>query len=104
MRKTERQIELMKRLDYLIRLGETGTPKQLAKRLAISKASLLQAISIMKQDNTILFDIALQSYVYQGSINSIYGIYKEKVLEVSHNSAPSTIIHNNFKYPSLRIV
>ncbi|KZS39857.1 hypothetical protein AWE51_09435 [Aquimarina aggregata] len=110
MRKIERQIEVIEQLDQFIRLGETGTPDQLAEKLEISKTSLFQIIIAMKQLNaSIVFDIKLQSYVFEKSTNFRYGfytrrLYGEEVLEVSSNGTQSIIASVDFKYPSLRIV
>jgi hypothetical protein len=110
MKKIERQIEVIERLNRFIRLGKTGTPDQLSERLEISKASLFQILGVMKQLNApIVFDIILQSYVYEEFVNFTYGFYTRKlygkeVLEVSSYSVQSIMMQVDFKYPSLRIV
>ncbi|WP_438425942.1 hypothetical protein [Aquimarina macrocephali] len=110
MKKIERQIEVIERLNRFIRLGKTGTPDQLSEKLEISKGSLFQILGVMKQLNApIVFDITLQSYVYEESVNFTYGfytrkLYGEEVLEVSSYSAQSIMMQVDFKYPSLRIV
>ncbi len=110
MKKTERQIELITRLDELIRSRQTGAPILLAERLEISKDSLFQIIKFMKQLGApIVFDITAQSYIYYQPINfrfgfNTYNISGEEILEVSSNGAQNYMMPIDFKYPSLRIV
>ncbi len=110
MRKIERHIELIEYLDRLIYLGETGTPDQLAEKLEISKGSLFQIIKIMKELKApIVFDIKLQSFVYEEHLNFSFGFYTrnfrgEEVLEVASCGIQSVVTPIEFKYPSLRIV
>lgn len=60
-----RKIETIQRVDQLIRMQATGTPKNLAKRLEISQASLFRLIDTMKGLNApICYDLSVQSYVY----------------------------------------
>lgn len=47
MRFTEK-IEVVKRIDQLIRIKATGTSRELAKRLGISKTTVYEIIEIMK--------------------------------------------------------
>ncbi len=110
MKKTQRQIELIKRLDELIRSRQTGAPKILAERLEISKDSLFQIIKFMKQLRApIVFDITLQSYVYYKPINfkfgfNTYNIRGEEFLEVSSNAVQNYMMPIDFKYHGLQII
>ena len=49
MNKLLQQIALIERIDQLIRLKATGTPKCFAKRLTISEASLYRLIDTIKE-------------------------------------------------------
>lgn len=110
MTKIERQIELIERLDQLIRLRATGNPKQLARRLDISKASLFRVFEVMKRLNApIVFDIALQSYVYEEQVSFRFGFYTRdlqghEVLEISGGGSEKILMDIDFAYPYLRIV
>jgi len=58
-------MELLDRIDQLIRLKATGRPKNLANRLQVSEATVFRIIETMKaMDAPICFDIACQSYIY----------------------------------------
>ena len=65
MRQFIKQMELLERIDQLIRLKATGRPKNLAERLQVSEATVFRTIETMKAMNApICFDIARQSYIY----------------------------------------
>ena len=68
------QIELIERLDQLIRLKATGNPKKLAAKLEISEATLYRAIeSIKSMGAPVEFSIRYQSYVYLEEVNFMCG-------------------------------
>ncbi|SEK89159.1 hypothetical protein SAMN04487910_1404 [Aquimarina amphilecti] len=110
MTKIERQIELIERLDRLIRMQATGNPQQLARRLDISKASLFRIFEVMKRLNApIIFDIGLQSYIYEEQVSFRFGFYTrdlqgEEILEISGGSFQRILMEPGFNYPYLRIV
>ncbi|MCH7399021.1 HTH domain-containing protein [Belliella sp. DSM 107340] len=63
---SQKLIERISRLDQLIRLKSTGTPKELANRLEISESTLYETISMMKQLGApINYDKLRKSYYYQ---------------------------------------
>ena len=110
MTKIERQIELIERLDRLIRLQATGNPKQLARRLEISKASLFRVFEVMKRLNApIVFDIALQSYVYEEEVNFRFGFYTRdlqghEMLEISGGGVERILMDFEINFSYLKIV
>ncbi|GAA4273849.1 hypothetical protein U6A24_02090 [Aquimarina gracilis] len=72
-----KQIEIIERIDQLIRLQATGTPSQLARRLEISKTKLHRTITIMRELHApIVFDLTIQSYVYEEEVGFEFGFYK----------------------------
>ncbi len=72
-------IERIQRIDQLIRLQATGTPKELASRLGISKGRLYRIINTMKALNApIQYSISLQSYIYEEEVDFRIGFYIEK--------------------------
>ncbi|WP_108809212.1 hypothetical protein [Aquimarina spinulae] len=74
-----KQIELIERIDQLIRLQATGTPEDLAYRLGISKTKLYRVINTMKSLNApIEYDITTQSFVYAEAVGFTFGFYKDK--------------------------
>jgi hypothetical protein len=80
MAKLEEQINQMEQIDQLIRFGKTGNPAKLAKRLAISEASLFRLLEIMKNLGApIKFDIFLQSYVYEYDVKFQFGFYGREI-------------------------
>lgn len=42
------QLNILKRLDQLIRLKSTGTPEALAKRMSVSRASIYRHLDTLK--------------------------------------------------------
>ena len=71
-----KQINLIERIDQLVRLQATGSPVELAIRLNISRAKLYRIIEIMKELNApIAFDFAVQSFVYEEEVGFQCGFY-----------------------------
>ncbi len=83
-------IELIQRIDQLIRLEATGTPALLADRLGMSKSKLYRLINTMKSLGApIEYDMFLQSYVYSEAVGFRFGFYhKHEILD-----QPCTSIH-----------
>ncbi len=83
-----KHVELMNRIDQLIRLKATGNPVELAERLGISKTKLYRIINIMKDLNAPLeYDIGLQSYVYVKAVGFKFGFFtKERSTKELHTS------------------
>ncbi len=71
-----KQIQLIERIDQLIRLQATGTAIDLSKRLGISKATLYRTIELMKDFKApIEYDITLQSFIYEEEVGFSFGFY-----------------------------
>ncbi len=74
-----KQLELIQRIDQLIRFKATGSAPELAIKLGISRTKLYRMIAIMKELNApVVFDEALQSYVYNEEVGLAFGFYKKK--------------------------
>ncbi|SHJ47103.1 hypothetical protein [Aquimarina spongiae] len=72
-------IELIERIDQLIRLQATGTPGDLAHRFGISKSKLYRLINTMKSLNApVEYDVVVQSYVYSEAVGFRFGFYQKK--------------------------
>lgn len=85
MNKLLQQIELIERIDQLIRLKATGTPKIFAKRLTISEASLYRLIETIKEMGApVEFSVRYQSYVYSDEVNFMCGFFLK---ELSYSEA-----------------
>lgn len=68
------KIELIKRLDRLIRYKATGTPTQLSQRLKISKRSIHYLIEAMKEMGApIYYNKDRQSYCYEENVQFNFG-------------------------------
>lgn len=75
-----KHVELMNRIDQLIRLKATGNPVELAERLGISKTKLYRIIHIMKELNAPLeYDIVQHSYIYIKDVGFKFGFFVEEV-------------------------
>ncbi len=74
------QIELIERLDQLIRLENTGNPEKLSIRLNISQAKLFRVIKLMKDMKAnIYYNPIKQSYVYENETLFKCGFYTEEL-------------------------
>ena len=72
-----KQILLIERVHQLIRLRATGSPKQLAKRLQISEATVFRIIETMKTLKApIYYDWHQQSYAYSEPMIFRCGFYQ----------------------------
>ncbi|GAA4273656.1 hypothetical protein U6A24_18200 [Aquimarina gracilis] len=78
-----KQIELIKRVDQLIRLQATGNPTELSNRLGISKTKLYRIIHLMRDFNApIIYDDSVQSFVYAEEVGFRFGFYNRETLRV----------------------
>ncbi len=69
-----KQIELIERIDRLIRLQATGSPATLASRLEVSRAKVYRLIDTMKALNApIEYDFTRQSFVYTDIVRFQFG-------------------------------
>jgi hypothetical protein len=74
-----KHIEIIERIDQLIRLQATGSPEKFASRLGISKTKLYRVIDIMKQLNApIQYDVAIQSFIYVEDVGFQFGFYSRE--------------------------
>ncbi len=65
-----KQIEMIERIDQLIRMEATGPVDKLVERLHISKTKLYRIIHLMRQLNApIEYDFQVQSFVYATSVD-----------------------------------
>lgn len=81
-----KHIELIERIDQLIRLQATGNSTKLASRLNISRAQLYRIIDEMKALNApIEYDFTIPSYIYTEPVDFIFGFYAKD--SVSKNKA-----------------
>ncbi|MEW7278678.1 hypothetical protein ABW636_08780 [Aquimarina sp. 2201CG1-2-11] len=81
MNSTLKHIELIDRIDQLIRLQATGTPLQLAHKLGISKAKLYRTLHTMRALKAPLeYDNGIQSFVYYETVGFTVGFFsKERI-------------------------
>lgn len=80
MAKLNKTIELMQRIDKLIKRKATGAPQELAERLSISKASVHRVIDVMKDFGApIEYCISSQSYIYTKEVAFYCGFYAEEL-------------------------
>ena len=69
-----KQIELIERVDQLVRLQATGTPSELAFKLNISKTKLYRIIEVMKMLNApIEYNKAKGCYMYYELVGCYFG-------------------------------
>ncbi len=74
-----KQIQLIQRIDQLIRLNATGSPMELAAKLGISKTKLYRTLCVMKELNApVEFDTSSQQYYYAESVGFKCGFFFNK--------------------------
>jgi len=72
------RLECIDRLDQLIRLKATGSPKELAEKLNISKRSIHNLLEDMKNlGASIYYCSRRRSYCYKRELQFIYGFREE---------------------------
>ncbi|HYG40325.1 MAG TPA: hypothetical protein VD908_16970 [Cytophagales bacterium] len=82
MSKLSEQIKILERIDRLIRLKCTGTPKQLATKLEVSETTLYRILDTMRQlDAPIIYNISRQTYVYETQVTFKFGFYTKDISE-----------------------
>ncbi|TSE10104.1 MULTISPECIES: HTH domain-containing protein [Aquimarina] len=90
-----KQIELIERIDQLIRMEATGTAIDLANRLGVSRATLYRIIEMMKELNApIEYDFTVQSFVYAEAVGFRFGFY---VKDLPFNEMRSVSGGNSFQ-------
>jgi len=73
-----KQINLIKRVDQLIRLQATGNPEKLACKLEVSRSKLYRIINMMKEFNApIEYDVMLETFVYKKEVTFTFGFYSQ---------------------------
>lgn len=71
------QIEVMSRMDQLIRMQATGSPVMLSKKLGVSKTTVYRIINTMKAlEAPVLYDTTVQSFVYDKPTKFTFGFYE----------------------------
>ena len=87
MKAIVKQLYMKERIDQLIRLQATGSPRALASRLGISRTTVYRLIDVMKELNApVTYDIKLQSFVYESAVKFKVGfITQELTNEESRN-------------------
>lgn len=74
------QIKRIERIDQLIRMKATGSPKELAKRLEISRSTLYNILDFMKTQGVEIYYCAeRQSFCYKKDVYFCFGFSVEKV-------------------------
>jgi len=80
MNKLLQQIELIERIDRLIRLKATGSPKCLAQKLDISEASVYRVIDTIKgMGAPVEYSICHQSYMYADAVDFVCGFFPHEL-------------------------
>jgi predicted DNA-binding transcriptional regulator YafY len=75
-----KHVDLMNRIDQLIRLKATGRPLELAAKMGISKTKLYRIINIMRELNAPLeYDSEQHSYIYVKAVGFKFGFFTEEI-------------------------
>lgn len=75
-----KHIQLIERIDNLIRLQATGSPDKLASRLGISRAKVYRLIDTMKELNApVAYDLAKQSFIYTKTVRFNFGFTENEL-------------------------
>ncbi|WP_271769249.1 hypothetical protein [Aquimarina algiphila] len=94
-----KRVELINRIDQLIRLQATGTPVELASRLGISKNKLYRILKNMRDLNApIDYDVTSRNFVYQEDVVYFrFGFYPTKLYRNTQVSAYKKLSLNSTK-------
>ena len=75
-------VEKIRRIDQLIRMKATGTPKELAKKMDVSESTLYEYLKLMKDINApIIFDNILKTYIYSEKVNFRFSFEHQEISE-----------------------
>ena len=81
------KIELLERLDGLIKRKATGTPTQLAKRVNLSKRTLHDVLGVMESMGApIQYDLSRRTYFYKYNVNFTIGFISDSHVDTSQIS------------------
>lgn len=73
------KLNLIERLDQLVRMQATGSPNELANRISVSRRCLFDVINLMKSMNApIKFSNSRQSYYYEYECCFSFGFVNTK--------------------------
>jgi hypothetical protein len=85
MTKLFNQIELIERIDQLIRLKATGSPKMLAEKFAISESSVYRMIETIKELGApVEYSLVCQSYIYTEEVNFLCGFFSRELSQAEY--------------------
>ncbi|MHA7111449.1 HTH domain-containing protein [Sunxiuqinia elliptica] len=76
MAKLFNQIELIERIDQLIRFRATGNPKALAEKFSVSESTIYRIIETIKELGApVEYSLVCQSYIYTEEVNFLCGFF-----------------------------
>lgn len=82
MTKLFNQIELIERIDQLIRLRATGSPKALAEKFGVSESTIYRIIETIKELGApIAYSLVHQSYIYTEEVSFLCGFFARDLLQ-----------------------
>ena len=85
MNKLINQIELIERVDQLIRLRATGNPRRLAERFDVSESTIYRLIETIKDLGApVEFNLNHQSYIYTDEVNFMCGFFAKEFSRVEY--------------------
>jgi len=102
------KLQVIERVDQLIRMKATGSPEALAEKLNVSRRCVYDIINVMKRmDAPILYNTSRKSYYYSHECNLMIGF--EVSIKISggcknyfkENILSANILHNYGSYLSI---
>ncbi len=97
--KFSEQLNRFLRLDQLIRLKATGTPKELAKKIGVSESALYEYINEMKEmEAPIKYDKRRNSYCYKEKVRLEFGFKKLDKDQLGNLKGGIAVIYQNSDY------
>lgn len=87
MNKLINQIELIERIDQLIRLKSTGNPKKLAEKFEVSESSIYRLIETIKDLGApVEYSISYRSYIYTDDVNFLCGFFAKELSKAEYKT------------------
>lgn len=93
----QKQIGLIERIDQLVRLKATGSPKELAEKLEISESTVYRTMEIIKELGApVEYNLFCQSYVYTSNVKFYCGFLSRELKEEESKKITGGFSHLGF--------
>lgn len=102
MNTIKKHVEMINRIDQLIRLRATGNPRQFGEKLNVSLASVYRIIDALKECGApIEYSLVYQSFIYTKDVKFCFGFLpreldKEESKKINGGTISLNFVENTF--------